>query len=1091
MCTVEESSGFTMHFSMPRRIGAACGELRLRYCRERDLLTRKESIETRKNWLGLRLLMGIRGSRVYSVKTEVRATSWAASGVAAALAELEASRVWMAYNSMIFQKAWRDVVGAPRWLRKWSLRFALAIAQHLVKSNLKCMMIKLCPRGKIKKIETEMWNLKVRGTDVVAYSQRFQQLALMCSRMFPEEIDKIEKYIGGLPDMIHAVFKGIKAGKACPCPPRCNNCKRVGHLAKDCRSRPANANNNNRNNNNNNQKGNGCYECGGLMDKFRRNCPKLKNNDLWLSARMSGLYEGVVCGWNAGKTQTTSLRFLGHVIDSEGNSICGSATSESIKALDIPNLTTEIRIQFCSLCEYYQRFHEARSCAVHQSLTLPEGIAKFHRHTGDTSKRVLGAVLMPKPQKKRKELDTCYGDLRFGDHARSPQIKILYTSGFWKDVPSFEKSAILVAQIVGTPKIPDGSGTNHYGFLLRKLPKTSQGYGLPFGRWSRGLGYTCLIIYDRDPRLSPISGRVTSVTLLGTNLDMSMVTILKQSGKAMRTIQNLSRGERIFKSRTKKKAKTKQNQARNGKDKVKGVRRRESITATIDGHSMTITDGSLRRHLKLDDQDGISSIPNSEIFEQLALMRYHTDSDKLTFQKGAFSPQWRDVLVAKCINQFFPPSKTTKSSEEITNFSTKDLMSHLVELRIRFKDLLRACKFFATKKAADCSSIIESKSKVRHSRSKAIVAKVSTSASTSGVSPDVAELKDLVRAYFCNKQTYPVPAYCPNIHFELSFADLALLHMRKVCTVWSESFSEQQDKILELTKSPYYDADPRVPLILGRPFLRTARALIDVHGEKMTLRHDDQSVTFKVGDTKHFSYNAIESVNKVDFLDIACEEYSQEVLGFSEVLANGTSTPYFEPIVDTTSSTLTPFEGSDFILEEIEAELSDTSYKSGIDDAECDPERDILLLEAILNSEPLPPLPNQADYFLGIRKELKICEAKTDETPIDETPEVELKDLPPHLEYAFLYTKRAIAWKLSDIKGINPEFCTHKILMEEDYTPAVQHQRRVNPKIHDVIKKEVEKLLDAGLIYPISDSPWVSPVHCVPKKGGFSHQLEK
>nr|GEV28375.1 reverse transcriptase domain-containing protein [Tanacetum cinerariifolium] len=81
--------------------------------------------------------------------------------------------------------------------------------------------------------------------------------------------------------------------------------------------------------------------------------------------------------------------------------------------------------------------------------------------------------------------------------------------------------------------------------------------------------------------------------------------------------------------------------------------------------------------------------------------------------------------------------------------------------------------------------------------------------------------------------------------------------------------------------------------------------------------------------------------------------------------------------------------------------------------------------------------------------------------------------------------KRAIAWKLSDIKGINPEFCTHKILMKEDFEPTVQHQRRVNPKIHDVIKNEVLKLLDVGLIYPISDSPWVSPVHCVPKKGGF------
>nr|GFB31433.1 reverse transcriptase domain-containing protein [Tanacetum cinerariifolium] len=82
--------------------------------------------------------------------------------------------------------------------------------------------------------------------------------------------------------------------------------------------------------------------------------------------------------------------------------------------------------------------------------------------------------------------------------------------------------------------------------------------------------------------------------------------------------------------------------------------------------------------------------------------------------------------------------------------------------------------------------------------------------------------------------------------------------------------------------------------------------------------------------------------------------------------------------------------------------------------------------------------------------------------------------------------KRAIAWKLSDIKGINPEFCTHKILMKEDFEPVVQHQSRVNLKIHDVIKQEVIKLLEAGLIYPISGSLWVSLVHCVPKKGGFT-----
>nr|GFC81703.1 reverse transcriptase domain-containing protein [Tanacetum cinerariifolium] len=86
----------------------------------------------------------------------------------------------------------------------------------------------------------------------------------------------------------------------------------------------------------------------------------------------------------------------------------------------------------------------------------------------------------------------------------------------------------------------------------------------------------------------------------------------------------------------------------------------------------------------------------------------------------------------------------------------------------------------------------------------------------------------------------------------------------------------------------------------------------------------------------------------------------------------------------------------------------------------------------------------------------------------------------------FSKPRRRLAWKLTDIKGIDPEICSHKILLEEEHSPKVQSQRRVNPKIHDVIKKELEKLLDAGLIYPISDSPWVSLIHCVPKKGGMT-----
>nr|GEV15454.1 reverse transcriptase domain-containing protein [Tanacetum cinerariifolium] len=198
-----------------------------------------------------------------------------------------------------------------------------------------------------------------------------------------------------------------------------------------------------------------------------------------------------------------------------------------------------------------------------------------------------------------------------------------------------------------------------------------------------------------------------------------------------------------------------------------------------------------------------------------------------------------------------------------------------------------------------------------------------------------------------------------------------------------------------------FELDPRVPLILGRCFLKTSRALIDVHKGELTLQVENEAITYNLDQTSRYSANYDQmTTNKIDITDEACEEYSQEVLGFFDVT-----------------------------------------------------------------------------------EELKACEAKTIKSSIDEPPEVELKDLPPHLEYAFLegdnklpviiakalrdeekYAlikvlkshKRAIAWKLSDIQGINPEFCTHKILMEEDYKPAVQNQRRVNPKIHDVIKKRLK-----------------------------------
>nr|GEX18830.1 DNA-directed DNA polymerase [Tanacetum cinerariifolium] len=209
-----------------------------------------------------------------------------------------------------------------------------------------------------------------------------------------------------------------------------------------------------------------------------------------------------------------------------------------------------------------------------------------------------------------------------------------------------------------------------------------------------------------------------------------------------------------------------------------------------------------------------------------------------------------------------------------------------------------------------------------------------------------------------------------------------------------------------------FEPDPRVSLILRRCFLKTGQGLIDVHKGELTLRIGNESITYNLDQTSRYSanYNQI-TANKIN---VICEMYSQEVLGFSDTTASGHPTPYDDLIVSTTSPTLTPFGDSDFLLFE------------------------------------------EADAFL----ELKVCEAKTVKSSVDEPPEVELKDLPPHLEYAFLEGNNKLPVIIA------------KELEDEDKSA--------------LIKKEVEKLLDAGLIYPISDSPWVSPVHCVPKKGGFT-----
>nr|GEZ81496.1 reverse transcriptase domain-containing protein [Tanacetum cinerariifolium] len=534
---------------------------------------------------------------------------------------------------------------------------------------------------------------------------------------------------------------------------------------------------------------------------------------------------------------------------------------------------------------------------------------------------------------------------------------------------------------------------------------------------------------------------------------------------------------------------------------------------------------------------------------------------------------WED-LVSKFINQFFPPSKTTYLRNENTNFLQKPNET-FNEAWEHFKDLLRQCPhhgflelhqldtFYnalnlndqdALDSAAggnlldkiprECLSIIERKSKVRYSRSRITDVRANANAplptSSHSNSFDLqqiaASLEDKLDIHMNRfkkslnemKNSFITPTAPLKAVEEKKLKLPTLNDTKMVLELADRTISKPTgvaEKLFVKVGKFYFPADfvvlnfiadPRVSLILGRPFLSTAHALIDVYEGEIILRHDDQSLTLKCGDMPSISYNNFQSLNKVDLIDATCEEYSQELLGFFDVVSNEVSTLYFEPIVSNSSQNLTPFDESDFLLfEEADAFLAvdDEPISPEFDATYYDPEGDILILEALLNGDPEPPLPNQKHYFPEAHNDLKVIEPKNDKSSDDEPPRVEIKELPPHLEYAFLgennkwpviiskelsvneksalikvlkSRKKVIALKLTDIKGMDPEFCSHKILLEDDYSPKVQSQRRVNPKIHDVIKKEVEKLLNAGLIYPISDSPWVSHVHCVPKKRGMT-----
>ncbi|CAN6557332.1 unnamed protein product [Malus baccata var. baccata] len=285
--------------------------------------------------------------------------------------------------------------------------------------------------------------------------------------------------------------------------------------------------------------------------------------------------------------------------------------------------------------------------------------------------------------------------------------------------------------------------------------------------------------------------------------------------------------------------------------------------------------------------------------------------------------------------------------------------------------------------------------------------------------------------------------------------------------------------VLEMDES---DHAPSLPILLGRPFMKTARTKIDVYNGTLTMEFDGEVINFNLSDSmKYPSEN--HSCFAIDVLDSWAQDHLDNLTddAFELVIAQG---KHMQNIKATTKAPHGMHEES----------------------LAVHPSEAIIEMVAALES-----LPSQSgkysDPILGSVSANKMLPS------VVQPPILELKPLPSHLKYVFLGEddtlpviisssltaqeesklvrvlkeyKTAIGWTLADINGISPTTCMHRILLDEGSKTSREAQRRLNPPIMEVVKKEVIKLLDCGVIYPISDSKWVSPVQCVPKKSGVT-----
>ncbi|KAM2494597.1 hypothetical protein ACFX1W_034676 [Malus domestica] len=278
------------------------------------------------------------------------------------------------------------------------------------------------------------------------------------------------------------------------------------------------------------------------------------------------------------------------------------------------------------------------------------------------------------------------------------------------------------------------------------------------------------------------------------------------------------------------------------------------------------------------------------------------------------------------------------------------------------------------------------------------------------------------------------------------------------------------------------DHTPSLPILIGRPFMKTARTKIDVFNGTLTMDFDGEVINFNLSDSMKFP-SENHSCFAIDIIDSLAQDHFDNLKddALELVIAQGKN---MKNIETTTKETHGMHEDS------IAVPLSE----------------DIIEMVAALES-----LPSQTGkFFYAI---LSSVSANKMLPSVVQPPTLELKPLPSHLRYVFLGEdetlpviisssltaqeesklvrvlkeyETAIGWTLADIKGITPTMCMHRIILEEGSKTSREAQRRLNPPMMEVVKKEIIKLLDCGVVYPISDSRWVSPVQCVPKKSGVT-----